>query len=160
MEELEAAEAILDHIGRQRREQEMYDDPQIGDIFRTSWGYDQTNVEFFQVVARSAKSVKLRRISMRYDETTRRVYPVKNGWARDYGLDGNASYTYTDRDGNDQRYTNPVREAAEKAGYSQTGWRRIDGHAFRIDTIGYIRHAFAYTGGGAWDTLAAGQPGH
>lgn len=31
--------------------------PKVGDIFYTSWGYDQTNVEFLQVVRVSASSV-------------------------------------------------------------------------------------------------------
>ena len=31
--------------------------PKVGDIFYTSWGYDQTNVEFFKVVRVSASSV-------------------------------------------------------------------------------------------------------
>ena len=35
---------------------------QVGDIFRTSWGYDQTNVEFFQVVEVKGKHAILREI--------------------------------------------------------------------------------------------------
>ena len=31
--------------------------PKVGDIFYTSWGYDQTNVEFLQVVRVSESSV-------------------------------------------------------------------------------------------------------
>jgi len=38
---------------------------QVGDIFYTSWGYDQTNVEFFQVVSKpSAARVIIRAIAM------------------------------------------------------------------------------------------------
>ena len=35
----------------------------IGQIFRRSWGYDQTNVDYFQVVAIKAKTVVVRAIS-------------------------------------------------------------------------------------------------
>jgi len=35
----------------------------VGDILDTSWGYDQTNVEFFQVVSISGKSAVVREIS-------------------------------------------------------------------------------------------------
>ena len=31
--------------------------PKVGDIFYTSWGYDQTNVEFLKVVRTTASSV-------------------------------------------------------------------------------------------------------
>lgn len=34
----------------------------VGDVAHTSWGYDQTNVEFFQVVAIKPKSVVVRQI--------------------------------------------------------------------------------------------------
>jgi hypothetical protein len=34
----------------------------VGDIFEYSWGYDQTNVDYFEVVATTAKTVKIRKI--------------------------------------------------------------------------------------------------
>jgi hypothetical protein len=34
----------------------------IGEIFRRSWGYDQTNVDYFQVVELKAKTVVVREI--------------------------------------------------------------------------------------------------
>lgn len=36
---------------------------QVGDIYRTSWGYDQTNVEFFQVIEITGKYAILREIA-------------------------------------------------------------------------------------------------
>lgn len=41
----------------------------IGAIVRNTWGYDQTNVDFYQVVKTSAKFVFLRRISCTVTET-------------------------------------------------------------------------------------------
>jgi hypothetical protein len=35
----------------------------VGDLFHTSWGYDQTNVEWFECVAVTAKSVTLREVA-------------------------------------------------------------------------------------------------
>ena len=35
----------------------------VGAIFSYSWGYDQTNVEYYQVVSRTAKTVKIREIA-------------------------------------------------------------------------------------------------
>jgi hypothetical protein len=34
----------------------------VGDIFRMSWGYDQTNVDYFQVVKTTPKGVYVREI--------------------------------------------------------------------------------------------------
>ena len=40
-----------------------------GDILYTSWGYDQTNIEFFQVVAvPSSKSITVREIAQRHTD--------------------------------------------------------------------------------------------
>jgi hypothetical protein len=37
--------------------------PKVGDIFRNSWGYDQTNVDYYQVVRVTAKYAIVRPIS-------------------------------------------------------------------------------------------------
>lgn len=41
----------------------------VGDVLYTSWGYDQTNVEFFEVVAVRGKVVDLRERKQSYVET-------------------------------------------------------------------------------------------
>lgn len=41
----------------------------VGDILSYSWGYDQTNVEFYQVVSRKERTVKVMRIRATYDQT-------------------------------------------------------------------------------------------
>ena len=55
---------------------------EIGDIFYTSWGYDQTNVSFFQVVSRTRKTVTVRKVAKEYVESTGKdsanVVPVKD----------------------------------------------------------------------------------
>lgn len=37
-------------------------DFRIGDIVYNSWGYDQTNIDYYQVVAKTAKTISLRKI--------------------------------------------------------------------------------------------------
>lgn len=37
----------------------------VGDIFASSWGYDQTNVDFYQVVKTTAKTLTLRQIEQK-----------------------------------------------------------------------------------------------
>lgn len=45
-------------------------DYKVGDIFRTSWGYDQTNVEFFEITALiGSKMVELREIARVSEQT-------------------------------------------------------------------------------------------
>ena len=41
----------------------------VGDVFVSSWGYDQTNVNFFQVVKNTDKSVWVREIGSNYKST-------------------------------------------------------------------------------------------
>lgn len=41
----------------------------IGEIFRCSWGYDQTNVEFYQVIATTKNKVTLCEIAQQREET-------------------------------------------------------------------------------------------
>jgi hypothetical protein len=45
----------------------------VGDIFYDSWGYEQTNIDFYQVVAVGPKSVTLRELASEQVEST--------GWA-------------------------------------------------------------------------------
>ena len=42
-------------------------DIQIGDIFSSSWGYEQTNVDFYEVVRKTAKMIELRAIGKRIE---------------------------------------------------------------------------------------------
>jgi hypothetical protein len=55
---------------------------EVGDIVRTCWGYDQTNVEYFQVTALIGKAmVELREIATESEETgfmSGRCVPVLN----------------------------------------------------------------------------------
>ena len=43
---------------------------QVGQIFRCSWGYDQTNIDYFEVVARTEKTVTVREIAAKSVETS------------------------------------------------------------------------------------------
>lgn len=42
----------------------------VGDILYMSWGYEQTNLDFFQVVATTAKTIRIIEISMKIKEQT------------------------------------------------------------------------------------------
>jgi hypothetical protein len=58
----------------------------IGAIFRRSWGYDQTNVDYFQVVALKAKTVVVREINQaevpgsNQGGMSNKVVPVKDSF--------------------------------------------------------------------------------
>jgi hypothetical protein len=56
---------------------------EIGDIFRSSWGYGQTNVDFYQVVGLTPKSVKLRMIQSKVEQTgamSGQALPIKDAF--------------------------------------------------------------------------------
>ena len=44
-------------------------DVEIGTIFYASWGYDQTNIEFYKVIRKTATMVELRAIGQIYVES-------------------------------------------------------------------------------------------
>ena len=61
-----------------------------GDILVSSWGYDQTNVDFYQVTKVLKKSVKIRKISSKmlpagegYSSMSGMVVAVKDGFIED-----------------------------------------------------------------------------
>lgn len=59
----------------------------IGDIFRCSWGYDQTNVDYFEAVAVKGKYVTVRAICKKYVETgnmSGRCTPMPGSFATGY----------------------------------------------------------------------------
>lgn len=69
----------------------------VGDIFVNSWGYDQTNVDAYQVVKVTAASVRVRRIACAGVEGTdgfmsNRVVPVADQW-----VEGNRAQEMTKR---------------------------------------------------------------
>lgn len=124
-------------------------DTSVGSIWRTSWGYDQTNVEFFEVVRETRASVIVRAIKATVRDG--RVYPLPGQWTTDIHLMGNPG--------------TPTRLRDEARGYSEKMCRKpsvskTDGYQFQSITIDDVRHAYPYEGGGAYDTLAAGHMGH
>lgn len=57
----------------------------VGDFFYTSWGYDQTNVDFYEVVGitPSGKSVKVRQVCQAGADSggpSDRVTPLRGQW--------------------------------------------------------------------------------
>lgn len=64
----------------------------VGDILSCSWGYDQTNVDFYQVVAlKGTTMVSAREIRATYTDGYSNVIPVKDGFikeAKTYRVNG------------------------------------------------------------------------
>jgi hypothetical protein len=105
----------------------------VGSIWYTSWGYDQTNVEYFEVVRESAASIWLQPIGA--EVRGGRLWPLPGVAAQDFSLGAKPKLCRKPR--------------VYKDGYVGTGV-----------TIDYSRTAWPYVGGGQYDTHAAGQPGH
>lgn len=162
---------MSDLYGVPRTKADIAADPQPGDLYRTSWGYDQTNVEYFEVVKRTPGTVTLRRIAARmgreeWGENPRSVYPAPGSYIRDRLMDGNPPWTGS----SGTHYPNPRFEKAERDGYSEKVCRlatkprkwQTDGKPSMgaYLTIDEVRSAWPYESGGAYDTIAAGDPGH
>lgn len=65
----------------------------VGDFFVSSWGYDQTNIDFYKVVGVTAKCVKIQKVNTRVtadhfsqDEVEPGWEPVKGHWVRRDGV--------------------------------------------------------------------------
>lgn len=70
------------------QEQKNYLGIKVGDIFHYSWGYEQTNCDYFQVVGlKGNKSVIIREIAYKITETigyeSYKVRPVKDSFLKD-----------------------------------------------------------------------------
>lgn len=81
----------LEYTGKTRtneQEKKNYLNVKVGDIFHYSWGYEQTNANYFQVVAlKGTKQVIIREISYEITETTGldsyKVKPCKDRFLKD-----------------------------------------------------------------------------
>ena len=56
------AQTFIKKLAEIRPYEEPAHDIKIGDVFVYSWGYDQTNIEFYQVTATNKKTVIIREI--------------------------------------------------------------------------------------------------
>lgn len=89
-ERLEAAKAIVNDEPiksevKAKEEPKNYLGVQVGDVFYDSWGYEQTNIDFYQVVAlRGTKQIVLRKIGGKKTEDcgycSYMVAPVKDNF--------------------------------------------------------------------------------
>jgi len=82
-ESFEGLTRAVEYSARKRAERAAFQHTlKVGDILHTSWGYDQTNVEFFRVAAVRGKVVDLEAIDQETTETgfmcgeTKPVEPV------------------------------------------------------------------------------------
>jgi len=81
----------LDYTGKTRhtkKDKQNYLGVKIGDIFCYSWGYEQTNINYFQVVAlKGTKQVIIREISYKTTQVTGyesyKVTACKDGFLKD-----------------------------------------------------------------------------
>lgn len=60
----------------------------VGDILYSSWGYDQTNIDFYQVVRTTAKSVWVKKLAKNHEQIEvdglcDYVTPIKDCFADD-----------------------------------------------------------------------------
>jgi hypothetical protein len=124
----------------------------VGSIWNTSWGYDQTNVEFFEVVRETKGTVTLRAIASEVIDG--RVFPAAGSYITDFMLQGNST-AYDSATG--EWVPNPTYVRDQERGFSEKVCRKGKWGTLKISQS---RTAFPYEGGGAYDTHAAGQPGH
>jgi len=91
-------------------------DYKVGDILHTSWGYDQTNVEYFQITEIKGKYAILREIGAESTET---------GWLQGRSAPLPDNFLEPRFDGDDQGL--PIRRLMQEGGIKicdvRTAWR-------------------------------------
>ena len=67
---------------RKKENEALVNDVKVGDIFYASWGYEQTNIDFYQVVAKNKSMLTIREIYSTLAEVTGHdqgnLKPLKN----------------------------------------------------------------------------------
>lgn len=63
-----AAEAAAEKARHAELDRAAFDAVKVGDVFYSSWGYDQTNVDFYKVVAKTKARIKVVAIGKIRDE--------------------------------------------------------------------------------------------
>lgn len=131
-----------------RSRTEIATDPQPGDVFASSWGYDQTNATFYKVVKRTKTGVY--------------VVPVGKFGAKPADDDETRAYPDVDNE-------RPRRQWSEKNRCwdgPRPEFKRLnqstdrDGKVNAWLKFSTYEYAFPYDGGGRYDTILAGHPGH
>ncbi len=139
----------------------------VGDYLVASWGYDQTNASFFKVTKRTPKMATVIEVEGRYhtddqDNATLRLEPSDTPkWDHDRDACGIPALDY-DSAGNERNDWRDYHEAARICKVPKTHRRIVKGEGTEHVSLKITSYMWArpYEGGGAYDTLAAGEPGH
>jgi hypothetical protein len=109
--------------------------PKVGDFMYSSWGYDQTNIEFYKVVRVSDASVWLQEYESKIVEQT--------GWASETVIAGDSPKTYwgweCDEDGNSHR------SVKKTAGVFRKKWHG-DGYFNYVVSMNSFANAYKWDG--------------
>ena len=95
-------------------------DVQVGDIFRASWGYDQTNIDYYQCVALvGTKMMEVREICQQSEDTgymQGNCVPTPDSWATEAYYDGDAEAYKAEHGSYPRREKAPMRVKIQGAG--------------------------------------------
>jgi hypothetical protein len=124
-------------IGDKPVENGLWVKPKVGDILYSSWGYDQTNIEFFKVVKVSEFSVWIQKVGSKVVEVT--------GWAHQNVVPTDSS-----------EYEVRVSDFDEPAVYETRSYA-IRRHKIQPSYSGYGVSLNSYSAAFLWDGKPKGQ---
>jgi hypothetical protein len=85
-EEIKGNRAWMEHKKKKQEERKSFSHGyKEGDFLYSSWGYEQTNVDFFQVIGLKGKSIIIREVMPREARSSRTQHylvPWRNRWVR------------------------------------------------------------------------------
>jgi hypothetical protein len=112
---------------KQQKRKEMVNPYKVGDILYSSWGYDQTNVDFYQVTKVGDKSVWVRPIAGEYVPDTQghdssNVRPIKDDFRGEEIYKPLVVTTYSEKPHIGGRYPLYPYTSGDKGVYSSWGY--------------------------------------
>jgi len=132
-----------------------------GSFLYSSWGYDQTNADFYKVVKRTPKMVTIVQVYATMFEDTDRLAPTDSLMLFHDG-DCPTEWTHENRG----EWATHAREKSTTCWVPRYLRRKVHsytdlaGEYHESVHINSFAGAWPYVGGGIYDTHAAGLPGH
>lgn len=121
----------------------------VGDFFVSSWGYDQTNVDFYKVVALTAKGVKVQQWSSKVVDG--------NDGPHDSVVPGDGPAMFSDWSAATPEMDYWERQAARKDVPAPVEQKRLKSYGYASDSVAFTVNS--YSSASKWDGRPKYQTG-
>jgi len=113
--------SMEDKIARRSARKEWQHSLKVGDIFKASWGYEQTNIDYYEVVAVKGKAVEVLELAQQTTETgwlQGDCVPVPGSYATEPDYDSPESKAHHEKTGGYLRVVPKARRMIPQMGHN------------------------------------------